>query len=344
MRKALLIVCAVVCSVFYVAAQQLEDVVYLKNGSVIRGTILEQVPGKTLKIMTNDGSQFVYKIAEVEKMTKEPARYQQQYQQPQQQPVYQQPQQPVYQQPQQQPAYQQPQQPQPQQPQPQQPVLAKAPKAKKPIDWSIRYKGEVNLGYAITGKKCKLTYEGGGSDKAETVFSRPLVETVHGVEIGPYFFVGAGVGIQYYCGKLKDFAEFSPKGNRWNTIMLPIFANIKVMYPIKDKVTPFINLGIGYSVSCYSALNSGSQKVNGGLYCDFGVGVRYKRFSFAVGLQHQKVGINLVSGGNGYDDEYGGGWYGMSSRGDDWYGYYDSSSSKVSTKINAFYIKVGITF
>ena len=338
MRKALLIVCAVVCSVFYVAAQQLEDVVYLKNGSVIRGTILEQVPGKTLKIMTNDGSQFVYQIAEVEKMTKEPARYQQQYQQPvyqqqYQQPVYQQPQQqPVYQQPQQ-PVYQQPQQPQPQ---PQQPVLAKAPKAKKPIDWSIRYKGEVNLGYAITGKKSKLTYEDGGSDKFETVFSRPLVETVHGVEIGPYFFVGAGVGIQYYCGKLKDFAEYSPKGNRWNTIMLPIFANIKVMYPIKDKVTPFINLGIGYSVSCYSAFNSGSQKVNGGLYCDFGVGVRYKRFSFAVGLQHQKVGINLGSGGN-----YGGGWYGMSSRGNGWY---DSISSKASTKINAFYIKVGITF
>lgn len=318
MRKALLIVCAVVCSVFYVAAQQLEDVVYLKNGSVIRGTILEQVPGKTLKIMTNDGSQFVYKIAEVEKMTKEPARYQQ----PQQQPVYQQPQQ--------QPVYQQPQQPQPQ---PQQPVLAEAPKAKKPIDWSIRYKGEVNLGYAITGKKCKWTYEGGGSDEAETVFSRPLVETVHGVEIGPYFFVGAGVGIQYYCGKLKDFEAYSSKGNRWNTIMLPIFANIKVMYPIKDKVTPFINLGIGYSVSCYSALNSGSQKVNGGLYCDFGVGVRYKRFSFAVGLQHQKVGINLGSGGNGY-----GGYY------DDWYGYYNSGSSKASTKINAFYIKVGITF
>ena len=71
MRKALLIVCAVVCSVFYVSAQQYEDVVYLKNGSIVRGVILEQVPGTSLKIQTVGGSQFVYSIADVEKIAKE---------------------------------------------------------------------------------------------------------------------------------------------------------------------------------------------------------------------------------------------------------------------------------
>jgi hypothetical protein len=50
---------------------ELEDVVYLKNGSVIRGTIIEQVPNVSLKIQTRDGSVFVYKMEEVEKMTKE---------------------------------------------------------------------------------------------------------------------------------------------------------------------------------------------------------------------------------------------------------------------------------
>ena len=48
-------------------AQETQDVVYLKNGSVIRGTVIEQVPGKSLKIKTSDGSVFVYTMDEVEK-------------------------------------------------------------------------------------------------------------------------------------------------------------------------------------------------------------------------------------------------------------------------------------
>lgn len=52
-------------------SQQMEDVVYLKNGSIIRGIIIEQVPNISLKIKTKDGSVFAYKIEEVEKMTKE---------------------------------------------------------------------------------------------------------------------------------------------------------------------------------------------------------------------------------------------------------------------------------
>lgn len=47
------------------------DVVYLKNGSIIRGMIIEQTPNVSLKIQTKDGSVFVYKMEEVEKMTKE---------------------------------------------------------------------------------------------------------------------------------------------------------------------------------------------------------------------------------------------------------------------------------
>ena len=52
-------------------AQNLKEVVYLKNGSIIKGTIIEQVPGESLKIQTTDGSIFVCKLSEVEKITKE---------------------------------------------------------------------------------------------------------------------------------------------------------------------------------------------------------------------------------------------------------------------------------
>jgi hypothetical protein len=47
------------------------DVVFLKNGSIIKGIIIEQIPGQTLRIQTSDGSQFVYQISEIEKYGRE---------------------------------------------------------------------------------------------------------------------------------------------------------------------------------------------------------------------------------------------------------------------------------
>lgn len=58
-------------SIFSYAQNQLQDVVYLKNGSIIRGTVVNMVPNETLRIQTLDGSTFVYQMNEVEKITKE---------------------------------------------------------------------------------------------------------------------------------------------------------------------------------------------------------------------------------------------------------------------------------
>ncbi len=49
----------------------LQDVVYLKNGSIIRGVIIEQIPEQSLKIRTADGSVFVYQMSEIERIRKE---------------------------------------------------------------------------------------------------------------------------------------------------------------------------------------------------------------------------------------------------------------------------------
>lgn len=53
------------------AQTNLEEVVYLKNGSIIRGTIIEQIPNDKIKIQTKDGNVFVYKYDEILKLTKE---------------------------------------------------------------------------------------------------------------------------------------------------------------------------------------------------------------------------------------------------------------------------------
>ena len=48
------------------------DMVYLKNGSILKGKIVEFIPDKGVKIQVADGSIFAYTMSEVEKITKEP--------------------------------------------------------------------------------------------------------------------------------------------------------------------------------------------------------------------------------------------------------------------------------
>lgn len=71
MKKIFLLFSLVISTLFLYSQAQYEDVVYLKNGSVIRGLIIEQVPNETIKIKTQDRNIFVYKIEEIEKITKE---------------------------------------------------------------------------------------------------------------------------------------------------------------------------------------------------------------------------------------------------------------------------------
>ena len=71
MKKYQLLCLLLVISSFAFAQQNYQDVVYLKNGSIIRGMIVEQVPNKTLTIETMDKSLFVFPIEQVEKITKE---------------------------------------------------------------------------------------------------------------------------------------------------------------------------------------------------------------------------------------------------------------------------------
>lgn len=73
MQRYIIVVCVLVFAlVSHASAQQYQDVVYLKNGSIIRGVIIEQIPGDSLKIQTPGGSVFVHRMSEVLKIAKEP--------------------------------------------------------------------------------------------------------------------------------------------------------------------------------------------------------------------------------------------------------------------------------
>ena len=72
MKRILLSIVFFVIGILVFAQQNYDDVVYLKNGSIIRGTIIEQVPNVYISIQTYDKNVFVYKLEEIEKITKEP--------------------------------------------------------------------------------------------------------------------------------------------------------------------------------------------------------------------------------------------------------------------------------
>jgi hypothetical protein len=70
MKKNLLIIIILVITVFQASAQRSKDVLYLKNGSIIYGKLVEVADG-LYKMQTSDGSIFIYKNEDVVKFAKE---------------------------------------------------------------------------------------------------------------------------------------------------------------------------------------------------------------------------------------------------------------------------------
>jgi len=71
MKKTFLLLLCLLTATAAFSQNNFQDVVYLKNGSIIRGIIIEQVPNESLKIETADRSVFACRIDEVERMTRE---------------------------------------------------------------------------------------------------------------------------------------------------------------------------------------------------------------------------------------------------------------------------------
>lgn len=247
-------------------------------------------------------------------------------------------------------------------------AAGKVSKFFKSYDWTPKYKSEVNVGLAMTGSKLVFDKEfsstvsvlPSSSSSSETEYesaavktntSRIFAETIHGIQFDQYLFVGAGVGLQYYTGKLhdyesvaKDIAMYKGKdevAKRWNAVAMPLFVNVRLMYPIKKTdLTPFINLGLGGTAVFSSALNmkyegqdienpnydvTRKTRLRGGFYCDFGGGVRWKQWNFAIGLQSQ--GLKLVEKSEGDSSSY-----------------HVLKVNKLKTTSNSFYLKAGWCF
>lgn len=71
MKKLLLLAVMLIVSMS-VFSRTCPETVYLKNGSIIKGEIIEYQPDKQVKILTADNSVFVCNVGDIEKVTREP--------------------------------------------------------------------------------------------------------------------------------------------------------------------------------------------------------------------------------------------------------------------------------
>ncbi|MFK7926015.1 MAG: hypothetical protein AB8H47_28965 [Bacteroidia bacterium] len=77
LSKYCLLLLLMLCTQLSIAQNNrgVEDVIYLYNGSIIRGEIIEQQPGEYVQIKLASGQVFTFRNAEIEKITLEPPLY-----------------------------------------------------------------------------------------------------------------------------------------------------------------------------------------------------------------------------------------------------------------------------
>lgn len=69
--KPVLFILLLVLSLAAIAQKGMQDMVYLRNGTIVHGMVIEQMPVDPIKIQTADLSAFVHRRDEVTKITKE---------------------------------------------------------------------------------------------------------------------------------------------------------------------------------------------------------------------------------------------------------------------------------
>jgi hypothetical protein len=74
MKSKVAVIIILMISIFNLSAQKSKDVLYLRNGSIIYGNLIEIVSDQ-YKIKTSDGSIFIFPSAEVEKFTTEVSQF-----------------------------------------------------------------------------------------------------------------------------------------------------------------------------------------------------------------------------------------------------------------------------
>ena len=150
----------------------------------------------------------------------------------------------------------------------------------------LTFRGEINVGMAFGNTK----YD---DHKLDGTMVAPVFTGTYGVKLNDYLFIGAGIGIKYMTQNWKesygdyDYAE--EYKYTISSLMLPLYAELKVFLPVNETVSPFLMADFGYSVRLagefksdyryddyyygYIYTDTHKSDTKGGLCYKFGAGV-----------------------------------------------------------------------
>lgn len=221
-----------------------KDVLYLKNGSVIKGEILEFNMGGNVKIQTSDGSLFVYGTNQVEKLEKESDSSQANSKIGQKTEVVK------------------------KQEGSSQAGLIFTNEENNKFKKNFRhkgYRGFVDLGGFV------------GLDDAFDSYSAFMFSTSHGYQFCPWIFLGGGFGVNSYSYSGNAIftdelgSQFGWSPYKGTGTFVPFYIDVRV-FPIgRMRVTPFVGMKLGYSVSTMEDVEDGGNF--GGFYHQYSAGI-----------------------------------------------------------------------
>lgn len=146
-----------------------------------------------------------------------------------------------------------------------------------------RYEGQIAFAYGLgVGQISKLICT-----------DRVVFETVHGVRISPYAFVGAGIGLNYFYTKYQvtdGYLQDEISG----FCILPIFINAKGYYPLSDKFALYLSLDLGAATSLSKYVKGTEFYTAVGPGFTIGKKNCQPRGDFSIRFQHMGAGMNAM--------------------------------------------------
>ena len=137
-----------------------------------------------------------------------------------------------------------------------------------------------NRSISGANKEFKPHYEGdvvfGYSLNVNNSFDMTAFETVHGVRINPYLFVGVGAGL-YFAYDIQYVRSTNNKGNivfdRTIGYFVPVFTELKGYYPFSNMFSIYASVDLGALVN--TGVGKGDvNKVGASFYGAFGPGIQ----------------------------------------------------------------------
>lgn len=125
------------------------------------------------------------------------------------------------------------------------------------------YRGmfEIDLG---TGISSDNTYDVGGVELKQQPSFGGAFSTTHGCQITPWLFAGVGFGASTYAMNVSE-DKYSPTGVttlKISSINVPLYFDLRWDMDVRRKVSPFIDLKVGYQW----AFNVDSESHSGRFY------------------------------------------------------------------------------